>query len=85
MKGDELKLGIVILVCIDALFESVSAALVIASNVYCGGLSSFSSLAGFNYCKMIFYDFFVIFLNFYYQYTKKKFITFSLYFKFIYQ
>jgi len=60
IKGDELKLGIVILVCIDALFEAVSGALVIASNVYCGGLSSFPALSGFNYCKNI--DFFQIFL-----------------------
>lgn len=51
--GDELHLMIVIMVCVDAVLEVFAAALVIASNVYCGGLSSFPAFASFNYCKFI--------------------------------
>ena len=53
--GDEISLMIVIMVCVDAVLEAIASALVIASNVYCGGLSSFAALSGFNYCKCLFY------------------------------
>lgn len=47
--GDELSLGIVIMVCVDAFLEAFAAALVIAANVYCGGMSVFPALVGFSY------------------------------------
>ncbi len=51
---NEIKTIVVIIICVDALLEGFSAALIISANVYCAGLSSFSELNGFNYSKIYF-------------------------------
>jgi len=51
---NEIKTIVVMIICVDALLEGFSAALIISANVYCAGLSSFSELNGFNYSKIYF-------------------------------
>jgi hypothetical protein len=53
LKGDELRLSVVIAICVDGFFEAISAGIVISSNSYCAGLATFPTYTGFNYGKRI--------------------------------
>ena len=48
---DDIHIAIIVLICVDAFLEALAAALLIAANVYCSGLSALPELTNFNYCN----------------------------------